>query len=109
MWVGWLTAVGDVSRFHAQQAIEYGTNVVGGINPKKAGSRHLDRPVFGTVRDAINEVGGVFCILSGLLLGLWGLEIDSGVADASAIFVPPPVAAKSIEEAIEAEIKLVVW
>ena len=77
---------GTEGSFHASQMIEYGSKVVGGVTPGKGGNRHLDRPVFNTVADAVKETG----------------------ADVSIIFVPPAFAADAIMEAGEAGIALVV-
>jgi succinyl-CoA synthetase alpha subunit len=77
---------GSEGSFHAQQMIEYGTNVVGGVTPGKGGTQHLDRPVFNTVAEAIEQAG----------------------ADTSIIFVPPAFAADAIMEAADAGIKVIV-
>ena len=77
---------GGQGTFHSEQAIAYGTNMVGGVTPGKGGTRHLDLPVFNTVKEAYEN-----------------LEID-----ASVIYVPPPFAADSIIEAIDAKIPLII-
>nr|WP_314864849.1 succinate--CoA ligase subunit alpha [uncultured Flavobacterium sp.] len=77
---------GSEGTFHASQMIEYGTNVVGGVTPGKGGTTHLDRPVFNTVKDAVEQAG----------------------ADTSIIFVPPAFAADAIMEAADAGIKVII-
>ncbi|MBP8066791.1 MAG: succinate--CoA ligase subunit alpha [Flavobacterium sp.] len=77
---------GSEGTFHASQMIEYGTNVVGGVTPGKGGTMHLDRPVFNTVKDAVDQAG----------------------ADTSIIFVPPAFAADAIMEAADAGIKVII-
>jgi succinyl-CoA synthetase alpha subunit len=77
---------GSEGTFHAQQMLEYGTNLVGGVTPGKGGQEHLGKPVFNSVRDAVEATG----------------------ADTSVIFVPPAYAADAIMEAADAGLKLVV-
>ncbi|HEY5703738.1 MAG TPA: succinate--CoA ligase subunit alpha [Gammaproteobacteria bacterium] len=77
---------GRQGTFHAQQAIDYGTQVVGGVTPGRGGEMHLDRPVFDSVHDAVADTG----------------------ANASMIMVPPGFAAESIVEAIDAGIRIIV-
>ena len=77
---------GAQGTFHSEQALAYGTRVAGGVTPGKGGTRHLDLPVFNTVEEAVAKTG----------------------ANASAIYVPPPFAADSILEAIDAGIELIV-
>ncbi len=77
---------GGEGTFHASQMIEYGTNVVGGVTPGKGGQQHLGKPVFNTVKDAVDTTG----------------------ANVSVIFVPPPFAADAIMEAADAGIKVII-
>ena len=77
---------GNEGTFHSEQMIEYGTNLVGGVTPGKGGTTHLDKPVFNTVEEAVNNVG----------------------ANTSLIFVPPPFAADAIMEAADAGINVII-
>src|SRR5574338_1016070 len=77
---------GQQGTFHSEQALEYGTRLVGGVTPGKGGSEHIGLPVFNTVQDAVDDTG----------------------ADASMIFVPPPFAAAAILEAADAGVRVIV-
>ena len=77
---------GSEGTFHTEQMIEYGTNIVGGVTPGKGGQTHLDKPVFNTVKEAVDKVG----------------------ADTTIIFVPPAFAADAIMEAADAGIKVII-
>jgi succinyl-CoA synthetase alpha subunit len=77
---------GNQGTFHSQQALDYGTQMVGGVTPGKGGQKHLDLPVFDTVADAVEDTG----------------------ADASVIYVPPAYAADAILEAVDAGIRVIV-
>ena len=77
---------GSEGSFHAEQMIEYGTNVVAGVTPGKGGAEHLDRPVFNTVAEAVEQEG----------------------ANTSIIFVPPPFAADAVQEAAAAGIEVII-
>jgi succinyl-CoA synthetase alpha subunit len=77
---------GKEGTFHASQMIEYGTNIIGGVTPGKGGQHHLERPVFNTVKDAVDKAG----------------------ADVSVIFVPPVYSADAIMEAAEAGIRVII-
>ena len=77
---------GSQGTFHAQQMLDYGTKVVGGVTPGKGGTEHLGLPVFDTMQQAVEKTG----------------------ADASVIYVPPPFAADAILEAADAGIKVIV-
>ena len=77
---------GETGTFHTQQALAYGTQMVGGVTPGKGGTEHLGLPVFDTVHEAVEKTGATACV----------------------IYVPPPFAADSILEAIDAEVPLIV-
>src|SRR5215471_16612065 len=77
---------GAQGTFHSEQAIAYGTKMVGGVTPGKGGTKHLGLPVFDTVADAVKDTG----------------------ADVSVIYVPPPFAADAILEGVDAGLRLVV-
>src|SRR5688500_8327839 len=77
---------GNTGTFHTEQALAYGTKMVGGVTPGKGGTTHIGLPVFNSVAEAVEQTG----------------------ADASVIYVPPKFAAASILEAIDAEVPLIV-